>query len=103
MLAHMGLHILEAVNGNEALEIFKANPEVDLVLLDIRLPDKSGFEVIKEMKEINDKIPVIAQTAFALVGDEKKCYEAGFDDYIAKPIPKNILLEKLSFFLGKSS
>jgi len=100
LLKNRGILILEAITGKEALAVFKANPNVGMVLLDIKLPDLDGFEVLKEIKKINPSVPVVAQTAFAMADDEQKCYEAGFDDYISKPIPRDVLLEKISYYLG---
>jgi len=101
LLESIGVTVRTAVTGKEAVDIFRALPGFDLVLLDIRLPDASGLDVIKDLKRINSRVPVIAQTAFAMMGDEKKCYDAGFDDYIAKPIPKDLLVEKITYFLEK--
>ncbi len=101
LLESMGLSVRTAVTGKEAVDIFRALPDFDLVLLDIRLPDANGLDVIKDLKRINSRVPVIAQTAFAMMGDEKKCYDAGFDDYISKPIPKDLLIEKITYFLEK--
>jgi signal transduction histidine kinase len=103
LLENMGLRIRTAANGEEALEIFRSVPDIELVLLDIQLPDTNGFELLKDIRRINGKIPVIAQTAFAMTGDEAKCYEAGFTDYIAKPIPKDLLIEKLSLYLNRKA
>jgi CheY-like chemotaxis protein len=88
-----------ASDGEEGLKIFKANPEINLVLLDLKLPGMSGFEVLKELRKINNKVPVIAQTALAMIGDRKKCLDAGFDEYIAKPLNANILMSKIGKFV----
>ncbi|MCD4760340.1 response regulator, partial [bacterium] len=73
--------------------------EIDLVLMDIQLPDISGYEVTKQLKIINKDIPVIAQTAFALEGDKEKSLEAGCDDYITKPIKAKKLLSLIDKYL----
>lgn len=103
LLENMGLRIRAASNGEEALEIFRSIPDIELVLLDIRLPDTNGFDLLQDILRINPNIPVIAQTAFAMTGDEEKCYQAGFVDYIAKPISKELLIEKLSLYLKRKA
>lgn len=81
--------------GSEAIELFKSREHFDCVLMDIRLPDINGFEVTKKCKEINNSTPIIAQTAFAMEDDKSKCISAGCDDYVSKPIDKDILFEKI--------
>lgn len=103
LLENMGLRIRAASNGEEALEIFRSIPDIELVFLDIRLPDTNGFDLLQDILRINPNIPVIAQTAFAMTGDEEKCYQAGFVDYIAKPISKELLIEKLSLYLKRKA
>lgn len=88
-----------AVDGYSALRMIKEDSDFDLVLLDIGLPDISGLEVAKRIKEINPELPIIAQTAFAMKEDELKCRNAGCDDYLYKPIKRKILLEKVSEYL----
>lgn len=90
---------LYAINGNQAIEICRQNPDIDIVLLDIQLPDIDGYEVVRAIKDINKGIPVIAQTAYALSDDKEKALAAGFDDYITKPIYKKPLLELMDKFL----
>jgi signal transduction histidine kinase/CheY-like chemotaxis protein len=96
ILESVNLHVLEAAGGKEGVTLFSDNPQISAVLLDIRLPGTSGFEVIKELKKIRPDVPVIAETAFAMVGDKEKCLAAGFDDYISKPVKREILLEKIN-------
>jgi len=89
---------LYAENGRQAIEFCKQNPDIDLVLLDIQLPDMDGYEILKEIKSIRSELPIIAQTAFALSGDKEKALQSGFNDYITKPIYKKTLLEHISKF-----
>ena len=90
---------LYAINGNQAVELCQQNPDIDIVLLDIQLPDIDGYRIVKALKEINNNIPIIAQTAFALSDDKEKALAAGFDDYITKPIYKKPLLELMDKYL----
>jgi len=84
-LKETNVKLLWAKDGLETVEMFKNN-KVNLVLLDIKIPKLSGYEVVNKMKKMNPKTPVIAQTAYALTGDKERILEAGCDDYLAKPI-----------------
>ena len=88
-----------AYDGHSIFEIIK-NQDIDLILLDIRLGDQNGFQLLPKIREINPRIKVIAQTANALVDDLTKCLDAGFDDYISKPIISSELFMKLEMLLG---
>lgn len=77
--------IVRAVDGEQAVD-FCRNQKFDLILMDIRLPKMDGYIATKKIKEIHPDIKIIAQTAFAMVGEKEKCMQAGCDDYISKPI-----------------
>lgn len=87
ILETSGHHIMEAVNGRDALDLVHQNPP-DLVFLDLQMPVMDGFRVIQELR--NDirfrRLPVVAVTASAMLGDRERAIAAGFDSYIAKPI-----------------
>jgi len=87
--------LITAENGYKALDIFEQNKDISLVLMDIRLPDISGLEITKKMKQARPSLPIIAQTAYALKSDKKKSMEAGCTDYISKPINYNELLSMI--------
>ncbi len=91
-LKKLNYKILRAETGLEAIKNFRAE-QPDLVLMDIRLPKMSGIEAMEQIKEINPDVPVIAQTAHAMAYDREKLINKGFDDYIAKPIKKQELLD----------
>ncbi len=93
--------ILNAYNGKEAINIFEANPMIDLVLLDIRLPDESGLNIAQTMKKIKPHVPIIAQTAYASNNDRIECLQAGCNDFIAKPIQYKELIALLAQHLTK--
>lgn len=84
--------ILEAVTGNETVELCRNTKDLDLILMDIQMPGLNGYEATRRIREFNRDVVIIAQTAFALSGDREKSLEAGCNDYIAKPINKNELL-----------
>ena len=84
--------LLIARTGVEAVEICRNNPDIDLVMMDMRMPDMDGYEATLQIREFNKDVVIIAQTAYGLLGDRQKAIEAGCTDYISKPI--NITLLK---------
>jgi CheY-like chemotaxis protein len=91
--------ILWAKDGQEAIDMFKAN-QIDLVLMDLQLPVMDGYTATREIKKINPDVPIIAQTAHVMSGEREKCLEAGCNDYLAKPIRLQILIDTLSKYLN---
>ncbi len=85
--------IIRAVNGQEAVNACINNPNIDLVLMDIKMPVMNGFEALEEVKAIRPNLVVIAQTAYSSTEDEEKIYRAGFNGYITKPINREKLFE----------
>ncbi len=91
VIGNLGYRILMTVNGRDGIEMFRKTA-VDLVLLDIRLPDLNGVEVLKILKQISASVPVVAQTAFAMQQEKQEFLDEGFDDYLSKPIrPENLV------------
>jgi PAS domain S-box-containing protein len=95
--------ILHARNAGEAIDIFSNNSEISLVLMDIKLPDMSGYKATEKIKQLNPEIPVIAQTAYALEGDREKALECGCDEYIAKPLKQDQLIELITKYNKKQA
>ena len=93
VLKSSGADILHAWSGKEAVRIFKTNPQINLILMDIKMSEMSGYEATAIIKSLNPDIPVIAQTAFAMSEDREKTLDAGCDDYISKPMTRRQLLE----------
>jgi PAS domain S-box-containing protein len=91
--------VLRAANGMEAIELYKANPGINLILMDMKMPEIDGFEATRQIKRLNQLVPVIAITAYAMSGDEDRIIAAGCDGYISKPINKKSLIEKMSEFI----
>ncbi len=87
--------IIWAKNGQEALDECLKNKSIDLILMDMQMPEMNGYEATQLIKSIRPDLPIIAETAFALAGDQEKILEAGCDDYLSKPIKANELYEKL--------
>ncbi|MCB9016704.1 MAG: response regulator [Lentimicrobiaceae bacterium] len=96
LLKKKNCRVLRASNGLKAVEICKSDSSVNLVLMDIELPLMDGYEATRQIKKIRPDLPIIAQTAFALMGERERSVEAGCDDYIAKPIKKEILIEAIA-------
>lgn len=90
-----------AKNGLEALDYLKKNHQFDLILLDIKMPYMDGFTVFKKIKELDPNQVIIAQTAYARMEDEIKIREKGFDDFLAKPINPQKLIEMIAQYLEK--
>lgn len=101
LLEAQGYEIYQTSDGLEALKMAREF-RPDLILMDIQLPEVSGLEVTKWLKEDDDlkAIPVVAVTAFAMKGDEEKVREGGCEAYIAKPISVNHFLETIEQFLN---
>ncbi|MCK4922276.1 MAG: PAS domain S-box protein [Bacteroidales bacterium] len=87
--------ILHAKNGNETIELCRENKDIDLILMDIKMPEMGGYEATLKIREFNKDVIIIAQTAYSLTGDREKAIEVGCNDYIAKPINKKELMEKI--------
>ncbi len=93
VLKDIGKEIFLAKTGLEALNIFSDNKDIDLIIMDIQMPVMDGLEATREIRKLSTSVKIIAQTAFAMSGDEQKSMDAGCDNYIAKPIRKAALLE----------
>ncbi len=86
-----GNEIINVQNGREAVEACRNNPGIDLILMDIQMPEMNGYEATRHIRQLNTEVIIIALTAFAMTGDREKAIEAGCNDYISKPIRKEEL------------
>ena len=93
--------VLKVRTGVEAVEACRDNPDIDLVLMDIQMPEMNGYEATRQIRQFNKDVIIIAQTAYALTGDREKAMEAGCNDYIAKPLNINVLKELVKNHLKK--
>ena len=91
--------IIRASNGKKAIESIQNNQDIDLILMDIQMPEMNGYDATREIRKINKDIVIIAQTAFAQSGDKEKAIAAGCNDHISKPIN----LDELKFIIQKHS
>ncbi|HAH22200.1 MAG TPA: hybrid sensor histidine kinase/response regulator [Prolixibacteraceae bacterium] len=99
LLKPLNIKTLHAKNGLEAVEMAKANPDVSLVLMDIRMPEMDGLAATKLIKEMRPQLPVIAQTAFASREDKENAKSSGFDHYLSKPIVRDLFMEVIGKYL----
>ena len=89
---------LHAPNGIEAIEICKNNPDIDLIMMDIKLPGMNGYEATRKIREFNNEVIIIAQTAYALPGDRENSILAGCNDYISKPVDRIVLRKMVNSY-----
>jgi len=95
------MKVLAATDGKEALQLLHENPHVDIVLMDMMMPEMDGYESTKEIRKIQafKHLPVLAVTAKAMMGDREKCIAAGASDYISKPVDVDQLISLLRVWL----
>jgi PAS domain S-box-containing protein len=91
--------VIHASNGQEAIDMFKENPDISMILMDIKMPEIDGLEATRQIKQIRKDIPIIAITAYSMSGDKERVLAAGCDGYISKPINKVNLFNKMEEFL----
>jgi two-component system sensor histidine kinase/response regulator len=114
LLTKAGYHVEVANNGKEAVEKYMASPkDFDLIFIDVQMPEMDGMEATKEIRKFETgdmqqqssivhhqslihRVPIVAMTAYAMKGDREKCLEAGMDDYIAKPIKREVVYEMIN-------
>ncbi len=103
VLEEEGMTCVVADNGKRAVEELREHPDVDLVLMDIMMPEMDGFEATRAIRNIQEfeKLPIIALTAKAIKGDREKCLDAGMSDYISKPVNIDQLLSLMRVWLYK--
>ena len=100
-LEEEGMNCLTAENGKLALKVLKEQPSIDIVLMDVMMPEMDGYEATKEIRNISKftRLPIIALTAKAMKGDKEKCLNAGMSDYVAKPVNIGQLLSLMRVWL----
>ncbi|MBI9037410.1 MAG: PAS domain S-box protein [Bacteroidales bacterium] len=103
ILKNISKEVFHACTGNQAVELCQSNQNLDLILMDIKLPLMNGYKATRKIREFNKDVKIIAQTAYALPGDREKALEAGCDDYITKPINKDELIGIIERLLVKDN
>ncbi len=99
LLSEQNFEILWVKNGIDAVDLFKKNPDISLILMDIKMPKMNGYEATKQIRQIDANIPILALTAYAFEDDRYKAMEAGCSGYLAKPYKEEQLQELLKKFL----
>jgi CheY-like chemotaxis protein len=95
------MEVVHAENGQEGIDLLKATPGIEAVLMDIMMPEMDGYEAISAIRDMDDfkTLPIIALTAKAMKADRDHCLEVGASDYISKPLDINQLLSLLRVWL----
>ncbi|RQO61872.1 hypothetical protein DBR47_07055 [Paucibacter sp. KBW04] len=110
LLSYHGVRLIEAENGREALSLLSANPQIELILMDIMMPEMDGYTTMRAIRALGPnsahpeqaRLPIIAMTAKTMPGDREACLAAGASDYIAKPLDNEQLLSMMQVWLGRS-
>jgi len=98
-LRRSGAKLVWARQGEDAIEMIKNGQNFDLVLMDVQLAGMDGYEATSNIKLLRPELPIIAQTAYAMVGEKEKSHLAGCDEYLAKPIRPSLLIQTISKYL----
>jgi CheY-like chemotaxis protein len=103
VLESFDMQVLHAENGREGIKLLSRTPDVDVVLLDIMMPEMDGYETLRAIRAIEgfESLPIIALTAKAMKADREKCIQAGASDYISKPLDVDQLLSLLRVWLNR--
>ncbi len=101
-LVRADYEVLEASDGNEALDLFYANNDISLIILDVMMPHKNGYQVLSEIREESD-VPVIMLTARGEEEDELLGFSSGADEYISKPFSPKVLVARVGALLKRTS
>ncbi len=97
-LKNYNRELLSVSNGIEAVKVCRENPDIDLILMDIKMKGMDGYEATRRIREFNKDVIIIAQTAYALHGDDENALDAGCNEHLAKPINKSALISTIGKF-----
>jgi CheY-like chemotaxis protein len=98
-LAKTKVNVLRAHNGLEAVEIAKITPNIDLILMDIKMPKMNGIEATRTIKSFRSDVFIVVQSAFAMEEDRQNCFSVGVDDFLAKPVRYKLMFDILGKYL----
>jgi CheY-like chemotaxis protein len=103
VLEQHDIEVLHAENGRDGIELLNRNPDIDMVLMDVMMPDMDGYETMRQIRtnELFRKLPMIAITAKAMKGDREKCIEAGASEYISKPVDVDQMVSMMRVWLRR--
>ena len=102
LLSPYAKNVMRAKNGKEAVEMFEANPDIDLILMDIKMPVMDGYEATNKIRTFNTSVIIIAQTAYAFSDDREKIIKSGCNDYLPKPVREDNIAELIAKYFKKS-
>jgi PAS domain S-box-containing protein len=102
-LSEDGVTFLRTTTGEETVKCVKENPDISVILMDVKMPGMTGLEATKLIREFNKAVPVIAQTAYSMSGDRELALKAGCDDYISKPVPRKEIQNLIYKYTGRGS
>lgn len=100
ILKNKGIQAIQAKDGREAVEIIKNNPDIDLIIMDSKMPNMAGYEATKIIRSFNQTVPIIALSAFSSDSDKQKALSIGCNEYLGKPMTTQALLESISRHLN---
>lgn len=103
MLRKYNPKTLHAQTGKEALEILHRNPDIDLILMDIQMPEMNGYQATRTIRDFNKDVIIVAQTAFAITGEKEKALAEGCNEYFAKPIDQTMIAQVLNTYFKVNS
>ncbi len=92
--------VFRVKNGVEEVAVCRDNPDIDLIITDVRMPEMDGYEAVKQIRKFNNKVIIIALTDFAQTGEKDIAREAGCNDYISKPVQKDKLIELIGKYFN---
>ncbi len=99
LIDETGAAIIHATDGRKAIEAVQANPNINIILMDIKMPEITGIEATKILRQRNVDIPIVALTAYAMTGDKEICLAAGCNAYLSKPVRRIELLNTIAEYL----
>ncbi|MFN8254348.1 MAG: PAS domain S-box protein [Bacteroidales bacterium] len=101
ILTSNSINLFFAANGKEALNVFSENPQINLILMDLKMPVMNGFEATKAIRKENQNVIIVAQTAFSAEQERKLAFNSGCNEYLTKPLNREVLFEMIKKFVGK--
>ena len=103
VLRPTGVQIHRARNGHEVIEILQGHPRINLILMDVKMPEMNGLEAARKIRTFNQDIPIVALTAYAMSDDREITLAAGCNSYISKPVRKSRIFSVLSHYLEQDA
>jgi CheY-like chemotaxis protein len=99
VLTRTNVNILWAKDGKKAIELLSENPQINIIIMDMKMPEMDGYEATRNIRTYNKKLPIVALTAYAMSGDREKSLDAGCTDFVTKPVTPEQLLDTIAKYL----